>query len=430
MEIIKYAVVGTGRGKTFMNPSDCVGMKLTAVCDRREDKLAVIKQKYDKDGTLETYTDYDEMLEKADIDAVILANYFNEHATFAIKALRAGKHVMSECSAMETIAQGVELCRTVEETGKIYMLAENYPFTKERMEMRRLYKNGELGEMLYGEGEYAHPLVGETTYNYAPGVYHWRNQIPSTYYCTHAMGPVMYITDTMPVRVNGFVPRIKDQSYRGDEFRCQDPGGIIMCQMDNGAVVRTLQGAVRVASRITAIHGTMGGASIDRVTGGLTVWHEPFNKGDQPLTRTYAPDWPEHADLAAKAGHGGGDFWTMFYFGEAIRSGVQPYFNVYRACAVSSIGILAWKSAIAGGAPFDVPNFADEADRKKYENDTFTVFRREGEDDTGMPPRTLSPWKPTPEAYEKAKKAWEANDYMGLGWSKKDVDMAFAKVKV
>lgn len=430
MDIIKYAVVGTGRGKTFMTPAECVGMKLTAVCDRRPEKLAIIKSKYDKDGTLETYTDYDEMLAKADIDAVVLANYFNEHGEFAIKALKAGKHVMSECIAMGTLAEGVELCRTVEQTGKIYMIAENYPFTKERMEMRRLYKSGELGEMLYGEGEYAHPMSAETSYNYAPGLYHWRNQIPSTYYCTHAIGPVMYITDTMPVRVNGFVPLIKDQSFRGDELRLQDPGGIIMCQMDNGAVVRTLQGAVRVPSRITAIHGTMGGASIDRETGNLTVWHESFNKNGNPSIRTYAPDWPEHADLAGKAGHGGGDFWTMFYFSEAIRSGEQPYLNVYRACAMSCIGILAWKSAIGGGIPYDVPKWDDEEDRKKYENDYFTPFRKEGQDDTGMPPRTLSPWKPTAAAYEKAKAAWEANDYMGLGWSKKDADMAFAKIKV
>ena len=29
--------------------------------------------------------------------------------------------------------------------------------------------------------------------------------IPSTYYCTHSIAPVMYITDTHPVKVNGFV---------------------------------------------------------------------------------------------------------------------------------------------------------------------------------------------------------------------------------
>ena len=105
MEPIKYAVVGTGRGKTFMHPGPELGMKLMAICDRNEKKLAICKSKYDnEDKSVELFTDYDEMLEKADIDAVVLANYFHEHADFAIKALRAGKHVLSECVAMGTLA--------------------------------------------------------------------------------------------------------------------------------------------------------------------------------------------------------------------------------------------------------------------------------------------------------------------------------------
>jgi predicted dehydrogenase len=52
-----------------------------------------------------TYTDYDRFLEH-DIDAVILANCFHEHAPFAIKALEAGKHVMSECACNSTLGDG------------------------------------------------------------------------------------------------------------------------------------------------------------------------------------------------------------------------------------------------------------------------------------------------------------------------------------
>lgn len=425
---IRIGVVGTGRGKTFMKPATCTGLKLAAVCDRRPEKLAVCKKQYDKDGSLMTFTDYDEML-KSDIDAVVLANYFNEHAEFAIKALRAGKHVLSECTAMSTLAEGVALCRAVEETGKIYMIAENYPFTKQRLEIKRLYESGELGEMLYGEAEYCHPMSNQTTYNYAPGEYHWRNQIPSTYYCTHAIAQMMYITGTMPVRVNGFVPQIKDQSYREYEFRQQDSGGVIVCQMDNGAVVRTLQGAFRTHSGIARLYGTHGAAEVERSTGNVVVYHSDVSRMGQPAYRCYAPDWPDFGELASAAGHGGGDFWVQYYFGEAIRKNEQPYLNVYRACAMSSIGILAWKSVLSGGQPFDVPKWDDEEDRKKYENDNWTPFLKEGDDPEDHPPRAVA-WKPLPEALDKARAAWEANDYLGLGWSKKDIDMSFDKVKM
>ena len=430
MEPIKYAVVGTGRGRTFMHPDPSFNMKFMAVCDRNPKKLAIIKSEYDnEDKTLETYTDYDEMLEKADIDAVILANYFHEHAEFAIKALRAGKHVLSECVAMGTIGEGVELCRAVEDSGKIYMIAENYPFSKQRMEMRRLYQSGELGELLYGEGEYCHPM--HEPFGIAPGEYHWRNQIPSTYYCTHAIAPIMMITDTIPTKVNGFVPKIEDQSYRGNEVRLQDPGGIIVCQMDNGAVVRTLQGAFRTHSMITRLHCTKGAVEQDRGDDRITVWHEDRDKGEQPKFRSYMPEWPaEFAAQASGAGHGGGDFWVMYYFSEALKKNEQPYLNVYRACAMSAVGILAWKSACNGGACYDVPKFDDEEDRKNYENDFWTPFRKEGEDDADMPPRTLSPWCPPEGALDKARESWEKSGYLGLGWNKEKMDEAYAKLKI
>ena len=430
MEPIRLGVVGTGRGKVFMHPAECTGFKLAAICDRNQQKLDLCKKAYDKDGTVQTFTDFDEMINSGCIDAVALANYFNEHAIFAIKALKAGLHVISECSAIGTLAEGVALCKAGEDSGKVYMLAENYPYSKPRLEMKRLYESGELGEMIYGEGEYCHPMDVASTQRIAPGEYHWRNQIPSTYYCTHAIGPVAYITNTLPVKVNGFVGKIKDQSYRGLEYRQQDPGGIIVCQMDNGAVVRTVQGAVRVHSGITQIYGTMGGASIDRETGNLTVWHETMNKGDKPTLRTYNPDWPEHGDLAAKAGHGGGDFWTLYYFGEAIRTGVQPWFNVYRACAISSIGILAWKSVLSGGNAFDVPKFGDPVEREKYADDNWTPFLKEGEDPASKPARTASDWKPSEEAHEAAKKVWESRHYWGLGWEGNVIDESYANIKV
>jgi hypothetical protein len=75
---------------------------------------------------------------------------------------------------------------------------------------------------------------------------------------------------------------------------------------------------------------------------------------------TYRPEWPEHGDLAEKAGHGGGDFWTNYHFAEAIRSNRQPYLDVYRGVIMSSVGILAWKSAHECGKSFIMPDFRDE----------------------------------------------------------------------
>jgi len=407
---IRVGVIGVGRGLSFAEgATDIVGMELVALCDTWEERLAEVGKHYG----VATYTDYDKFLEH-DMDAVVLANYFNEHAPFAIKALAAGKHVMSETASNTSLAEGVALCRAVERSGKTYMLAENYPYTKFNMEMRRLYRSGEIGQVTYAEGEYNHPMGPRDRLGISPGLTHWRNWLPSTYYCTHALAPLVYITDTMPVKVNGL--SIANREVDEEDVRRGDPGSVILCRMDNGAVFRIFGLLLPGHSNWYRLHGVHGAMETVRSagyfgTGQVRVWHEEWNRAeDQPLERCYYPDWPEHADLANRAGHGGGDFWTNFEFANAIRAGAQPYLDVYRGVAMSSVGILAWKSALQDGAPFAVPDFKDEATRAQYENDHWSPWPQHA--GPGQPPPSiLGTPDPTPEGLALAREIWAASGY-------------------
>ena len=49
---------------------------------------------------------------------------------------------------------------------------------------------------MYGEGEYIHPIDADNWNKMSCGMNHWRNWIPATYYCTHSLAPIMYITET------------------------------------------------------------------------------------------------------------------------------------------------------------------------------------------------------------------------------------------
>jgi predicted dehydrogenase len=385
---IRVGIIGIGRGQNFADgATDLVGMELVALCDTWEERLKEVGKQYD----VATYTDYDRFLEHEEMDAVILANYFNEHAPFAIKALRAGKHVMSETACNTTLAEGVALCREVERSGKTYMLAENYPYTRFNMEMRRLYQSGEIGRVTYAEGEYNHPMDAESAERISPGPNHWRKWLPSTYYCTHALAPLMVITDSMPVSVNGLsilAPEVTETLPRHN-----DPGSVILCRMDNGAVFRLFGLWLPGHSCWYRVHGTHGAMEMTRGPGyfgpeQVRVWHEEWTlRPGETAERVYAPEWPEHGDLAEKAGHGGGDFWTNFLFANAIRSGEAPFLDVYRGVAMSSVGILAWKSALADGAPFAVPDFRSEASRAAYENDTWSPWPQDA--GPGQPPPSI-----------------------------------------
>ena len=410
-EAIRLGVVGVGRGMSFARTAQAVGMELVALCDTWQDRL---KAQGEALGVA-TYTDYDEFLTH-DLDAVMLANYYHEHAPFAVKALEAGKHVMSECAACHTLAEGVELVRAVERTGLVYVFAENYPYAAYNQEMRRLFQSGAMGQFRYGEGEYVHPDAARAKLGRSCGMNHWRNWIPATYYCTHSLAPVMFITDTRPVKVNGFVvPYDHDDSTQTLTVRRGDTAGVIVCRMDNGAVVKSLHGGLRGHQNYVRIHCNKGVMENLRVgdRSMLRVHRAPFDKAvAEPTEKIYLPDFPVHGEDAARTGHGGGDYFTLYHFAEAIRKGEQPYLDVYRGVEMSIVGILAWKSALSDSAPVAVPDLRVEEQRVACENDNWSPDPdRAGPDQPSS--SVLGQIEPGAKAVELARQVWKECGYEG-----------------
>ncbi|MHB1457910.1 MAG: Gfo/Idh/MocA family protein [Armatimonadota bacterium] len=407
---IKVGVIGVGRGSSFAGNAAQTGMELVALCDTWEEKLLNAGKQFN----VATYTDYDKFLEH-DMDAVILANFFHQHAPFAVKALNAGKHVMSECIACKTVGEGVELARAVEKSGKIYMFAENYAYFAYVQEMRRLYQAGEIGEIQYAEGEYNHPADSRTVNILSPGMNHWRNHLPPTYYPTHAMSPIMYVTDTRPLSVNAQSIARSDADLEKMHVRTTDIGSVIICRMDNGSVARLMGLMMRGHSIWYRFHGTRGLMENLR-TGNpsmLRVVHEEWDRRNDDVTeKIYIPDFPVNSQLAIQAGHGGGDFYTNYYFAEAIRKNEQPYLNVYRGLDMSLIAIQAWRSCLDNGAPYEIPDMRNDAMKTKYEKDDWSPFPEDKK--PGQPPSSIKgDKKPSKEAVEYARSIWDEMGYHG-----------------
>ena len=409
MDTIRVGVVGVGRGMSFARGTGpLVGLELVALCDTWEERLEQAGKQFD----VATYTDFDEFLGH-DMDAVILANYFHEHAPFAIKALQAGKHVMSETAACFTIAEGVELIRTVERTGKTYMFAENYPYMVFNQEMRRLYQAGEIGTVMYAEGEYIHPDPAEVIMGRACGTYHWRNWIPATYYCTHSLAPIMFITETWPEKVNGFVMvRRDDDPVNERTIKFSDASSMIALRMDNGAVVRLVHVYLRGHGVWVRVHGSRG--LMENLRWGernmLRVVREQYHEERRhPQEVIYRPDFPEFHEQAMQAGHGGGDFFTNYHFAEAIRRDEPPFLDVYRGVTMSIIGPLSYRSALSDSNTIDVPDFRREADRVAYEDDHWRPDPVKGDPWTSIEGRK----QPTPEQLAFSREVWRQRGYDG-----------------
>lgn len=372
---IRIGVMGAGRGSSMINYcAQANNAEVVAICDKWEDGLKRQRELH-ADLPITYYTNFDEFIEH-DMDAVVLANYANEHAPFAIRAMKAGKHVFSEVLPVQTMKEAVELVEAVEQTGRIYAYGENYCYMPAPVEMRRLYRAGVLGEFEYAEGEYIHNCENiwpAITYGEPD---HWRNTMYSTFYCTHSLGPIVHITGLRPVSVTGFESTMNARNLRvgskGGQF------GIEMVTFENGGIAKSIHGDLYKNSIWYTLYGSKGRAEsaredaengdVSRVYLNVDEYDGEYPEHDR--VQTYQPKDALSVD-AQIFGHGGSDFYSMYHFVEKIRGDESAdVIDVYEALDMFLPGLFAYRSILAGGAPMAIPDLRDKAVREQYRDDT------------------------------------------------------------
>jgi len=151
LDKLRIGVFGIGRGMDIAKNFMLLDCDAVAICDNRKERHEAAAKQFDT--PVAVYDDFDRFLEHG-LDAVILANYFHEHAPYAMKCFEKGIHVFSECISNGTKAEGVALIRAFERHPVVYMLAENDPQMIFNREIKRICDTGTLGKILYAEGEY------------------------------------------------------------------------------------------------------------------------------------------------------------------------------------------------------------------------------------------------------------------------------------
>lgn len=374
MEKTKLGIFGLWRGGAFLPIIQ--GMEdaeLVAICDQSPERLAEAAAQCP--NGVKQFSDFEEFI-RCGLDGVLICNYFHQHAPYAIRAMELGIAVFSECTAGATMRDCVLLCEAAERTGGRYMLAENYPFSAPLLEMERLNREGSLGRILYAEGEYNHTGTRETLASLTPSQGHWRAWLPRTYYLTHSLGPLMHVTKQTPVQVSAFAVH-SDVLEQYDDFRHNyDAFAMMNCITDGGALFRFTGCAAMGSPSGYRVCGENGSAETGRTLGDKVnvTYHSWTVPEGQHVTQTYQPGWPKNGEAAERTGHGGGDYWTVYNFLRYIRDGQEPFFDLYRACAMSAVGILGWRSCLENGRTYAVPDFHDKAQRDQWRSDDLTPF--------------------------------------------------------
>lgn len=366
MEKINIGIAGSGgRGSSFRFACEATGiLKIHAVCDTDKEKLERSRVAL---GATEAYLDYDEMLEKSDIQAVIIGTPMNFHAVQAISALEKGIHVLSEVPAGVSIEECKRLVIAARKSKAVYMMAENYTYIRSNVIVKELVKKGLFGQLYYAEGEYIHELkqLNEIT----KWRRKWQTGINGVTYGTHSLGPVlqwMYPDRVVKVCCAGSGHHYKDPggNYYENEDSC-----VMLCKMKSGGLVK-----IRVdmlsdrphAMTNYQLQGTDGCYESARAPGERNrIWLKSICKGMEwmdieQFEKDFLPDyWKVHAENAAKTGHGGGDYFEVMDFVEAIIGKKKCPIGIDEAMDMTLPGLVSQQSIVNNSIWLDVPDSRD-----------------------------------------------------------------------
>ncbi len=420
MDKVKIGVLGAYRGTSMINYCEVSkNAKVVAICDKSD--IAIQTQKENlKDDSIAYYKDFDEFI-KHDMDAVVLANYANEHAPFAVKCLNAGKHVFSEVLPVQTMKEAVELIETIEKTGKIYAYGENYCYMPGTYKMKQMYEEGIVGEFEYADAEYIHncaSIWASITYGDPE---HWRNNMYSTYYCTHSIGPVIHATGLRPVSVVGIegtkIERHKSVGAKSGQF------GMEIVTLENGGIIRSTHGGLFRDSIWYTLYGNKGRmetAREDSFCGGVEkIYLNSIEKAE-------AIDVPITDKVIASFGHAGSDYHCMDNFVRKILGDpAADIIDIYEALDMALPGMFAYRSILNNHVSTPIPNLRNKYEREKWRNDTFCTDKKVA-GDMYVPPFSGGEVEIPDEVYDKMRLLYEEDLKSQAGYAK----MAFTQGQI
>ncbi len=139
------------------------GVRLVAACDLYTGRLTRVKEKYGKE--VFTTTDYREILERKDIDAVIVATSDHWHARIAAAAMQKGKHVYCEKPVVKAVEEGLNLISIQQQTQRVFQVGSQVIAGFSYHKARELLQSGEIGRLNCIEATYdRHSSLGAWQY--------------------------------------------------------------------------------------------------------------------------------------------------------------------------------------------------------------------------------------------------------------------------
>jgi len=146
--IIKFGIVGTGAiaGQHAAAIKELPSAELVAVCSSSSERAKQARDKF----MVPAYSELDEFLAHPDMDAVCICTASGSHMDAAVKAAKAGKHVLVEKPIEINLERADKMIQACKENGvKLGVIFQNR-FNEGYLQLKAAVKNGELGKLLMG----------------------------------------------------------------------------------------------------------------------------------------------------------------------------------------------------------------------------------------------------------------------------------------
>lgn len=400
---IRLGYIGVGlRGRSHVGEgllrSD---VEIVAVCDIQESSLKYTRELFVKAGKKlpVEYTGgldaYKKLLDRKDIDGVIIATPWAFHKDQAIYAMRAGKYVGCEVIAGITLDDHWEIAKVYEETKVPYMTLENVCYRRDVMAVLNMTRQQLFGELVHVEGGYQHDLRGVLfndgkNFNgkgaeFGPqtvGEAQWRTQynidVDGDIYPTHGAGPAMnYLAINKGNRFTNLVSFSSKARGLSAYVNKVDPGNKnAKINYKNGDVVTTMLNCANgetvmlshdthlprpysLGFRVQGTEGLWMDVNDSVYIEGKAKEYDQWDAAKSWLDKYDHPLWKRYASNAEGAGHGGMDWFVFNAFVQAVKQKKQTPIDVYDSLTMSVITPLSQQSLKEGNAPQQFPDFTN-----------------------------------------------------------------------
>lgn len=392
-EIARIGFVGLGgRGRWLL---DCLvvhfpNVQIPAVCDLIPDRVQAgidIVQRTSRPapvGYCQGEYEYRSMLQRDDLDAVVVATGVQKLAPISCDVMKAGKHAAAEVTGAYTLDDCWAIVEEKERSGKNYMLLEQCCYDDLNLMVLGMVKRGIFGEPYYAECSYIHDLKDDDknqTYFVTPdGKQTWRTRLMTeghgSSYGPHGLASVAKWMDINEGdRFDYCTAMMSDpRELHGqlvEQYGADSPPARFAVQTGDflTTLIRTVQGcmirldyaltATRPYSRYYLLQGTQGclddryGCYI-RGDGPLHTWQPIENY----MKKYRHPWWIEGGENATKVGgHGGMDYFCLRELVQMITDNHAPWVDCYDCAAYNAINHCSQISIDRKGAGVEIPDF-------------------------------------------------------------------------